>query len=121
MTRLFPFSGLCLLAVLVLSSCGSHSTTVSPAPVSAAKAQGSILDMEIQWYDFGGNPCLFVVGAQHLIEKPSRTFISIETEDGIERRDVWKVPVAFSNGPGWFVYLDAVTTERLLVEQLFLT
>ncbi len=122
MTRAFLFPAFFLLACLALSSCGSDSTTESPAPVSAEKAQGSILDMEISWYDFGGNLRIFVVQPEDLIEEPSLTSVSIETDDGIERREAWKVPVAFSDGSaGWFVYLDAVTTERLLVEQLFQT
>jgi hypothetical protein len=111
-------------SVGVRSIHGNHfpDICVPPQPiVSAIQAQESIIDLEIIWYDFGGNPRVHTVSEEDLQEQPTKIVLPHKLGGSIELRAAWRIPVGLPGSLSWYVYVDMMNKELLWIEQLFYT
>lgn len=88
-----------------------------------AEAMENIVDLEITWYDFGGNPQVFTVTEQSFVGSVEKTIVPIDKEDSIEIRVTWQIGVSWEGDPfpSWYVYVDTTTGETVHIVQLFVT
>jgi len=90
--------------------------------VSATQAQVGILGMDITFEDFGGDPHTFVIGADSFRGEPVERILEHAAGDAIELRVAWRIPVGPAGGEPawWFVYVDVMDGEMLLIDQLIM-
>lgn len=116
-------------SVGIFSIMGNHYPEIFiPEPVvTPSQAQQSLLGEVIIWYDFGGAPREYVVSEESFSHDTLmadstpgavKMVLPHKTDKGNELRVVWRIDV---DGPSWWMYVDIVTGELLLTEQLFIT
>jgi hypothetical protein len=84
--------------------------------------QKGIIGEGLIWYDIAGKPQEFVVAEESIGEEIVNAIIPIETENSIELRITWKIPIKFSaNFIGWHIYIDVMCGEIVKIVQEFVT
>ncbi len=102
---------------------GHHSREIyvpDPPSLSADQAQATILGLEITWFDSSGDPQVYTVTEGSFEGESVRVILPCERETSIQLRVAWRIPVGPSL-PGWYVYVDTMDGQILMVEQRFYT
>lgn len=85
------------------------------------KAKNVVIGEKIIWHGIGGEPYEFVVSEASIPENIVRSIFPIASNDSIELRITWKIPILFGSFIGWHIYLDTMTGEIIKIIQEFQT
>lgn len=103
----------------VFAISGNHYPDIYvPTPaISSEQAQESLIGKVLLFGGFSP-PDTLVVAAEHMNLEPERVILPRKTDEGIELRVTWRVPVA--GDYGWHIFVDSMTKECLLVRHLII-
>ena len=89
--------------------------------INVKDAKKEVVGIEIIWHDSGGSPLKFIVNENNLNYPVTKVIYPIKSDNSIELRIAWEIPVTIDDLIGWHIYFDTMKGEILQIIQEFRT
>jgi hypothetical protein len=91
------------------------------AVLSEEEAKDKLIGKELTYGDIAGNPDSYIILKEDLNGAAEKIILPRLSQNNIELRLAWKIPIGDNNQVFWYGYVDAINGDEFKIQQMFVT